>query len=201
MSNQERGKTMKTLSMAILAVILTVSNVEANAREHNRVDQKHAQERVDLTLKQKQLLTSALETAKKDGHKDPYLLPGLIMHESTAGTAEKFRTARHKPSYDQSVGVAQILPGTASGVLKRHPDLKGLMKSKNVASELANNDKFNVAIASNYLNDLVKGDPRIGMSNAYIVAAYNTGHFVKKPEKMKYVKLVQKSTSFVRKSL
>ena len=183
---------MKNLIMLFLATSLTVSSVEAK-EDTLKKKVKHDQS-IELSSKQKQLLTTALDTAREDGHKNPFILPGIIMVESKAGTAKKFRTAKHKPSYDKSVGLAQIIASTARGVMKRHPEVKSAMKSKDLDYELANNDRFNIVIASKYLNDLSE----FTHGEAQLIAAYNTGHVVKRPERMSYVKLVQKNISLVK---
>ena len=177
---------MKNLIMLFLATSLTVSSVEA--KEDKSKKKVHHDQSIELTSKQKQLLTTALNTAKRDGHKNPYLLPGIIMVESKAGTALRFRTAKHKPARDQSVGIAQIIASTAKGVIKRHPEVKQTMGNKGLEYELAHNDLFNINIASNYLNDLAE----ITHSDAQLLGAYNTGYVVKQPERMHYVKKVQK---------
>ena len=187
------------IALLFVATTLTVSNVDASDKKqkHAKIVQKHSQESAGLTLDQKQILTSAITMAKKDGHKNPYILPGIIMVESKAGTAKKFRTARHKPSYDQSVGLVQIIASTAKGVVNRHPELKKQLSNKGLAYDLANNDKFNMSVASSYLSDLSE----FAHTEDQLIAAYNTGHLVKRPEKMKYVKLVQTHVARIKKEL
>lgn len=188
---------MKYIFMLFLAATFTVSNVEAKEEKHKKIVQKHVEEHVELTLKQKQLLTTAYHQAKEDGLINPFVLPGILMVESKAGAGKKFRTARHKPHYDQSVGIAQIIASTARGVLKKHPEVKAKMGNKGLDYELANNDHFNIAIASSYLQDLSE----ITHSEAQLIAAYNTGRVVKRPERMGYVKKVQSNIVRVKKEL
>jgi soluble lytic murein transglycosylase-like protein len=187
---------MKYFYMLFLAATITVSTVEAK-ETHRKIVQKHVKLHEELTLSQKQILTSAFNTAKKEGNYNPLILPGIIFVESTAKGGPKVRSTKHKPVYDKSVGLAQIIAGTAESVIKDHPELKRHMKSKNLAHELAYNDTFNIMVANSYLSDL----SQFTHSDAQLIAAYNTGHIVKKPERMGYVKKVQKSVSRMRKEL
>lgn len=180
-----------------LASTLIFSNVEAKEKNHKQVVHKHSRESVELSSLQKHNLSIAFNIAKSDGHKNPYLLPGLIMVESTAGAGQKFRSARHKPRRDQSVGIAQIIASTARSVVAHHPELKKHIGNRGLAYDLANNDVFNIHIASAYLSDLSKNTH----SEAALIAAYNTGHIVRRPEKMAYVRKVQKNINKMRREL
>lgn len=166
------------IMLVVLASTLTVSNVEA-AQKQKRVE--------NFSLHQKHILTTAYNLAKEDGLKNPYILSGILLVESNAGKGKKFRTSKHKPLYDKSVGIAQILPSTAKMILKRYPNLRNKMNNKGLNSNLANNDSFNISLASKYLVELSKKNH----SDAQLIAAYNLGHSIKKPEKMFYVKKVQ----------
>jgi hypothetical protein len=145
---------------------------------------------------QKAILKTAFTTAKQEGLKNPIILSGIILHESGAGTAEKFRTSKHKAAHDQTVGLGQIKTGTAKAVIARHPEIKQHMHSKDVQHELAYNDLFNIYVAALYLKDLQED----AHSDDQLIAAYNLGHVPKKPEKMGYVKLVNSSISSIKKN-
>lgn len=144
---------------------------------------------------QKAILRTAYSTAKQEGLKNPVILPGIILHESGAGTAAKFRTSKHKAAHDQTVGLGQIKTGTAKAVLSKHPEIKQYMRSRDIQHELAYNDLFNIYVAALYLKDLQED----AHSDNQLIAAYNLGHVPKKPEKMGYVKLVNKSIYSIKK--
>jgi hypothetical protein len=149
----------------------------------------------NFSSSQKAILRTAYSTAQQEGLKNPVILPGIILHESGAGTAKKFRTSKHKAAHDQTVGLGQIKTGTAKAVIARHPEIKQHMHSKDVQHELAYNDKFNIYVAALYLKDL-QDDAH---SDNQLIAAYNLGHVPKKPEKMGYVKLVNRSIFNIKK--
>lgn len=146
-----------------------------------------------LSVNQKNIITLAYNTAKEDGLRQPEVLAGIIFQESKAGGAAKFRTSKHKKACDQTVGLGQIKTGTARSMLKRFPELKqkfGIPDSQ-ITNALANNDKFNVAVASKYLvylSTMYRGDA--------LIASYNMGEGgVKKlrnPSKLHYVRMVNK---------
>lgn len=187
---------MKKFMILLMLLSLTTS---VEAKQHiKKVKSNHQQiseKKEILTNKQKEILKVALNTAKKDGLRNPKILPGIIMHESKAGNAKNFRTSRHKPSYDQTVGLGQIKASTAKSVLEENPDLKAKMKSSNIKSELANNDLFNIAIASRYLKYLSKHSK----SDSHLIAAYNLGNSygIKNPDKLPYVRSVRHEMIFL----
>jgi hypothetical protein len=185
--------------IALLGVMIAFSEPAHAKRVHDQhkivkhtgESRKHtAHSAKQLSDQQTDVLKMAYLVAKKDGLRNPAILTGIIMQESKAGTADKFRTARHKRQVDQSVGLAQIKASTAKGVLAENPDLRTTFKvaDANIKQKLATDDKFNVAIASRYLKSLyhIKND------DMWVIAAYNRGpgNVGKAPWKLPYVRLV-----------
>ena len=207
--NMKEGEPMKN-TVTCFAVLVLLSFVEpALAKKVDRVHHvlktstshkvankgesrtnssvRHA---TQLSEDQQRILKHAYLVAKQDGLKNPAILSGIIMQESKAGEAEKFRTSRHKKSADQSVGVAQLLDSTAKGVLKEYPELRAEFKvaDRDIHRRLATDDNFNIAIASKYLKSLY----HIRNDDTWVVGAYNRGpgNVGKAPWKLGYVKLV-----------
>lgn len=142
---------------------------------------------------QRNILNTAYTIAKRDGIKKPEILSGIILQESKAGLAPKFRTSKHKSAKDQTVGLSQLKDSTARAILKQFPELKTQYKinEDKLHEALANNDEFNIAIASKYIKmlyDQFKSDDMV-------IAAFNMGPAgvkkVDKPWKLEYVKYVR----------
>lgn len=145
---------------------------------------------VPLSVNQQSVLKMAKEIGEKDRLRNPEVLSAIILHESGAGTAKKFRTATHKKSYDQTVGLGQIKATTGALVLKKFPELRKEHKlTGNMMTDLGYNDKFNIAIASKYLVMLCE---KRNCSDDWLIAAYNKGgnNVPKKPWMLHYVQLV-----------
>lgn len=185
--------------IALLGLMITFSEPASAKRVHHQHVVKHtgesrkhtAHSAKQLSDQQTDVLKMAYSVAKKDGLRNPAILTGIIMQESKAGTADRFRTASHKRRVDQSVGLAQIKADTAKGVLAENPDLKttfNVSNGSNIKQKLATDDKFNVAIASRYLRSLYK----IRNDDTWVIAAYNRGpgNVGKTPWKIPYVRLV-----------
>lgn len=175
--------------------VFKVSTVHksANKKGESR-DNSSVRNAKQLSEDQQSILKRAYKVAKKDGLNNPAILPGIIMQESRAGDANKFRTSRHKSRKDQSVGVSQLLASTAKSVINEYPELKQEFKVSDKITEvdihrrLATDDNFSIAIASKYLKTLyhIKND------DTWVAAAYNRGpaKVPKTPWKLEYVRLV-----------
>lgn len=169
-------------------------NTFDNGKKVHLADSGKSSKNEPLSKHQRDILSLAYATGKKDGLKKPEILAGIIYQESKAGTAAKFRTAAHKGANDQTVGLGQIKVKTAKGVLKRFPKLKERfgISDKNIAKNLANNDEFNIAVASKYLVMICENK----CSSDFLTAAYNKGEGgaskLRAPGKLPYVKLVNK---------
>jgi len=182
-------------NIAAKHTVKIIENIRNNKKQQPLTIQSSSEKDEHFNTTQKAILRTAFTTAKQEGLKNPIILPGIILHESGAGTAKKFRTSKHKAAHDQTVGLGQIKTGTAKAIISRHPELKQHMHSKDVQHELAYNDKFNIYVAALYLKDLQED----AHSDNQLIAAYNLGHVPKKPEKMGYVKLVNKSIYNIKK--
>jgi hypothetical protein len=112
-----------------------------------------------LTPRQTELLGMAYSIAKKDGHKHPQLLQGIILQESGAGEVTSYKVAGQEfglRANERYYGVAQIKLAAARDVLARNPDMISEYKfhtktDEEVIAKLIENDKFNIAVASKYL--------------------------------------------------
>lgn len=113
----------------------------------------------NMTHRQAELLAMAYDIAKRDGHRHPQLLQGIILQETNAGQARNYKVAGQeyglKPN-ERYYGVAQIKLAAARDVLSRYPELKtqfefNTMADEEVIAKLIENDNFNLSIASKYL--------------------------------------------------
>jgi hypothetical protein len=153
----------------------------------------HAKNDTSLSEHQRHILKLAVIRAKKDGLKKPEVLAGIILQESKAGEAAKFRTAKHKSKKDQSLGLGQVKVSTAKAVLKQYPELKAEFPNakQDLGYALANNDQFNTAVASKYVKMMCD----IKCQDAFVLAAYNGGPGyatkIKNLEKLAYVRNVR----------
>lgn len=117
-----------------------------------------------VTHKQAELLTMAYDIAKKDGHKQPQLLQGIILQESLAGEAKSYKVAGQEFGLKTNLryyGIAQIKLAAAQDVLNAYPNVKRDFDMKTntdeeIIAKLIENDKFNLSIASKYLLILKK---------------------------------------------
>lgn len=134
------------------------------------------------------IMKSAYQIAKEDGHEDPSILQGIVMTESTAGAASS-------KIHNGSVGVSQILVGTAKYVLRAFPNLaeeyfpNGFTKQQ-LVNKLTHDDIFNLRIASAYLK-LMKRENHLRGDK--LIAAYNRGPGAvpSDPSQFGYVKKVR----------
>lgn len=112
-----------------------------------------------ITSRQAEILSLAYSIAKKDGHKQPQILQGIVLQESGAGQLKIYKVAGQEfglKSNERYYGVAQIKLAAARDVLNAYPSL---MKQFNfhtstdeeVIAKLIENDAFNLAVASKYL--------------------------------------------------
>ena len=113
----------------------------------------------NLTPKQAQMLSLAYEIAKKDGHKYPQLLQGILLQETKAGGMSSYAVAGQEfglKTNERYYGVAQIKLVAARAVLNHYPSLKQefdfhTQTDEEVIAKLIENDRFNISVASKYL--------------------------------------------------
>jgi len=113
----------------------------------------------DLSSRQVKLLAMAYEIAKRDGHKHPQLLQGIILQETKAGGMQSYRVAGQEFGLEANrryYGVAQLKLAAARDVLKRHPELWDefdfqTRTDEEVIAALIKDDHFNLSVASKYL--------------------------------------------------
>ena len=113
----------------------------------------------NLSSRQTKVLSMAYDIAKKDGHKYPQLLQGIVLQESNAGDLASYKVAGQefglKPN-ERYYGVSQIKLVAAKEVLHRYPGLHSDFKfhtksDEEIIAKLIENDEFNINIASKYL--------------------------------------------------
>src|SRR5271167_845887 len=111
------------------------------------------------THRQSELLGLAYDIAKRDGHKYPQLLQGIILQETKAGTLPRYKVIGQefglKPN-ERYYGVSQLKLAAAWEVLHRYPELWekftfNTHTDEEIISKLINDDHFNLAVASKYL--------------------------------------------------
>lgn len=151
-----KGEIMKLTLRALLLSISCLMFITANASQS-----------LD---KQIFIMRSAYNIAKEDGHKDPSILQGIVMVETGAGTGKMI-------SPSGSIGVSQILIGTAKYVLLKFPTLSskyfptGFTKSE-LYNKLLQDHNFNMRVASKYL--LLMGKEN-HLAGDRLILAYNRG--------------------------
>src|ERR1035437_9942487 len=98
----------------IVASVLTESDIAVKLPEK-------------MTTKQTSLLAMAFDIAKRDGHRFPQLLQGIILQETKAGTLHSWKVGGWeqglKPN-SRYYGLAQLKLSAAREVLGRYPALK-----------------------------------------------------------------------------
>ena len=133
-----------------------------------------------LTHRQAEILVMAYDIAKRDGHKFPQLLQGIVLQESKAGALASYKVAGQEfglKANERYYGVAQIKLSAARAVLSKYPNMMEdfdfhTRTDEEVIAKLIENDRFNISIASKYL--LVLGS--LGYNTAKQLAlAYNQG--------------------------
>jgi len=129
----------------------------------------------NMTMKQHQVLNTAYDIAKADGHKDPQLVQGVLLQESGAGSISSYRVAG--PSKEPYFGVGQIKVSAARDVMIAHPALwaKYAFQTKTddeLKAHLILNTVFNIEITSKYLRLL---QLRYGFQGRDLLNAYNRG--------------------------
>lgn len=113
----------------------------------------------DLSSRQTRILAMAYEIAKRDGHKHPQLLQGIVLQETKAGAMASYKVAGQEAGLGPNqryYGVAQIKLAAAQDVLTRYPGLKQefnfqTQTDEEVIAKLIENDRFNLSVASKYL--------------------------------------------------
>jgi hypothetical protein len=129
----------------------------------------------DLTHEQSKILAMAYEIAKKDGHKHPEILQGIVLQESRAGAMENYKVANTKG--DPYYGVCQIKVAATKEVLAAYPELWEEFKfqthtDQELIANLILNTRFNLTIASKYLLILHNV---YGVSGYMLPVAFNKG--------------------------
>jgi len=114
------------------------------------------------------------EIAVQDGHKYPDYIGKIILQESKAGDMKKWRVAGlSNRQGDRYFGIGQVKLIAAKEVMKRYPQLWGLLNTRTdeeLQARLILDDKFNIKIVSKYA--LMLG---INTNPARALAAYNLG--------------------------
>lgn len=113
----------------------------------------------NLSARQTHMLALAYEIAKRDGHKYPQLLQGIILQETKAGELASYKVAGHDLGLavnQRYYGVAQIKLAAAQDVLAKYPKLKSefnfqTQTDEEIIAKLIENDRFNLSVASKYL--------------------------------------------------
>ncbi len=158
-----------------------------------------------INNKQAAILKYAYEVAKKDGHKDPSVLQGLIWQESHAGGYPKYRVAGQEYGLvvgKRYYGIGQIKVSAAKDVFRRfaedfpefyqlrirekHTDgkMKTIIEAKYLKTDdeiiayLILDDGFNIRVASKYLWMMGRNEtksPTFVRPTNYAITAYNRG--------------------------
>ena len=113
----------------------------------------------NLSHRQTEILGMAYNIAKKDGHKYPQLLQGILMQESNAGELSSYKVAGQEfglKTNERYYGVGQIKLAAAKYVLDKYPDMRDDFEfhtrtDEEVIAKLIENDQFNISVASKYL--------------------------------------------------
>lgn len=127
---------------------------------------------------QRENMKLAYELAKADGHKDPRIVQGIILQESDAGAAKRWRVGGlDHGAKELYYGLAQIKVSTARDVLNRFPELWKQFDfhtrtNDEIKANLMLNDRFNLTIASRYLLMLARD---YGFKGRQLLNAYNQG--------------------------
>ena len=127
----------------------------------------------NVSEEQAHILNTAYAVAKKDGLKDPKLLPAILIQETKAGADPKYLNPKKG-----NFGISQIRINTAKEVLKQNNDLARRFKitanadNDTIAHKLTHDNSFSLAIASRYLSML----SALGFKTPQQLAlAYNRG--------------------------
>jgi hypothetical protein len=127
---------------------------------------------------QRENMQLAYELAKADGHRDPRVVQGIILQESDAGAAKRWRIGGlDHGAKELYFGLAQIKVSTARDVMKRYPELWKQFNFQTrtddeLKANLMLNDRFNLTIASRYLLMLAHD---YGFKGRELLNAYNQG--------------------------
>ena len=129
----------------------------------------------NLSPTQSQILNTAYQIAKEDGHRDPEVVQQMVLQETEAGGMAKFKVAGNKG--DEYYGVAQIKLSAARDVLSRHPELWDKYEfhtrtDDEVKANLIMNPRFCIEIGSKYLKLL---SDEYGFRGRVLLNAYNRG--------------------------
>lgn len=129
----------------------------------------------NLSLSQTQILNTAYQVAKADGHKNPEIVQQMILQESQAGGVDKFKVAGNHG--DEYFGLSQLKIKAAKEVLNQYPALftKYQFQTRTddeIKANLIMNPVFNIEVGSKYLKIL---HDRYGYSGRTLLNAYNRG--------------------------
>ena len=129
----------------------------------------------DLSASQSQMMRVAFQIARSDGHQRPEVLQSILLQETNAGAAPRFRVSN--PGPNAVFGAMQLKLSSAKEVLKQFPTLfqKYHLQTRTddeIKANLILNDAFNIEIASKYLLTLKR---RYRLSDRDLLAAYNRG--------------------------
>jgi hypothetical protein len=129
----------------------------------------------NLSTSQYQVLNTAYQIAKADGHKNPELVQGILLQESKAGAMNSYKVAGNKG--DEYYGLGQIKLAATRDVMATFPALWAKYKFQTktddeLKANLILNQTFNIEITSKYLKMLQE---RYGLSGRQLVNAYNRG--------------------------
>ena len=113
--------------------------------------------------------------AKKDGHKNPELVQGVLLQETHAGGMEKYYVAGNKG--DEYYGLGQLKVEAVRDVMGRWPELwqKYNFQTRTNQELIANlilNPQFNIEMTSKYLKLL---QDQYGFTGRKLMNAYNRG--------------------------
>lgn len=113
----------------------------------------------NLTSQQAMLLALAYDIAKKDGHRYPQLLQGILLQETRAGEMDSYKVAGQEfglKTNERYYGIMQIKLSAAKDVLTRYPALRNdfgfhTRTDEEIIAKLIENQEFNLSVASKYL--------------------------------------------------
>lgn len=146
-------------SFTIYSTISKKPNSIIAARSEDKTVSFNVRLPSELTRDQAEVLSMAYSIAKKDGHKYPQLLQGIVMQESNAGAARSYKVAGQEfglKTNDRYYGVSQIKLVAAKEVLHRYPELRKdfnfhTKEDEEIVAKLIEDNKFNISVASKYL--------------------------------------------------
>lgn len=113
------------------------------------------------------VINLAYNIAKKEGFKNPELLPAIIYKESKAGVHPNYKKAG--PKSNPYYGLGQMKVGTAKDTIKKNPELKEIIKN-DIIYTMMYDRKAALTIVAKHLIDL-----GINKNTQKAIMAYNRG--------------------------